>query len=85
MIKNRIIIIVIMEINKQYDCCLIFKIALNQNIFKYNSQQLRLWNEVATIFLISIIFLVVVKQAMSLVWGLLGLVLFILILLSAIK
>ena len=57
----------------------------NKNIFKYNSQQLRLWNEVATIFLISIIFLVVVKQAMSLVWGLLGLVLFILILLSAIK
>ena len=57
----------------------------NKNLFKYNSQQLRLWNEVATIFLISIIFLVVVKQAMSLVWGLLGLVLFILILLSAIK
>lgn len=57
----------------------------NKNIFKYNSQQLRLWNEVATIFLISIIFLVVVKQTMSLVWGLLGLVLFILILVSAIK
>ena len=57
----------------------------NKNIFKYNSQQLRLWNEVATIFLISIIFLVVVKQAMSLVWGLLGLVLFVLLLLSAIK
>lgn len=56
-----------------------------KNIFKYNSQHLRLWNEVATIFLISIIFLVVVKQAMSFVWGLLGLVLFILILVSAIK
>lgn len=55
------------------------------NIFKFNSQQLRLWNEVATIFLISIVMLVVVRQSISLLWGLLGLVLFVFILLSAIK
>ena len=54
-------------------------------IFKYSSGKLRIWNEVATIFLIAIIMLAVVKQGMSLVWGLLGLVLFIILLMSAIK
>ena len=54
-------------------------------VFKYSSNQLRIWNEVATIFLISIVMLVVVKQSMSLVWGLVGLVLFVLLLMSAIR
>jgi putative membrane protein len=53
--------------------------------FKYTSQQLRIWNEVATIFLIAIVMLAVVKQSMSFVWGLIGLVLFIIVLMSAIK
>lgn len=53
--------------------------------FKYSSQQLRIWNEVATIFLIAIVMLAVVKQAISFVWGLVGLILFIFILMSAIK
>lgn len=56
-----------------------------KGIFKYSSQQLRIWNEVATIFLVSIIMLVVVKQELSFVWGLVGLVLFALILMSAIR
>ena len=56
-----------------------------KGIFKLSSQQLRLWNEVATIFLIAIVMLVVVKQSMSLVWGLAGLITVILLLLSAIK
>jgi protoporphyrinogen IX oxidase len=56
-----------------------------KGIFKYSGQQLRIWNEVATIFLVAIVMLVVVKQNMSLVYGLLGLVLFVLILMSAIR
>lgn len=56
-----------------------------RNEFRYSSQQLRIWNEAATIFLVSIVMLAVVKQSISLVWGLAGLVLFILILLSAIR
>jgi putative membrane protein len=56
-----------------------------QYVFKYTSQQLRIWNEVATIFLIAIVMLVVVKENMSVVWGLVGLFLFIIILMSAIK
>ena len=40
-----------------------------KGIFNYSSQQLRIWNEVATIFLIAIVMLAVVKQEISLVWG----------------
>ncbi len=48
-------------------------------IFKYTSRQLRIWNEVATVFLIAIVFLVVLKSIFSLLWVLVGtLVLFIL-------
>lgn len=56
-----------------------------RGIFNYSSQKLRLWNELATVFLIAIVMLVVVKQEMSLVWGLLGLLAFILLLMSAIR
>jgi putative membrane protein len=56
-----------------------------KGLFRYSSQQLRIWNEVATIFLISIVMLVVVKQNMSVVWGLLGLVLLMVVLMSAIR
>lgn len=54
-------------------------------IFKYSSQQLRIWNEVATIFLVAIVMLVTVKQNMSAVWGIAGLLLFVLLLMSAIR
>ncbi len=56
-----------------------------KGIFKFTSQQLRIWNEIATIFLVAIVMIVSVKQSMSLVWGLLGLMFFIVILMSAIK
>ena len=56
-----------------------------KGIFTFTSQQLRLWNEVATIFLIAIVMLVSVKQSMSLVWGLVGLITFILLITSGIK
>jgi len=54
-------------------------------IYKYTSQQLRVWNEVATIFLVAIVMLVVVKNSMSFVWALVGLFLFIIVLMSAIR
>ena len=56
-----------------------------RGVFKYSSQQLRIWNEVATIFLIAIVMLAAVKQSFSLVWGLGGLVGLLIILMSAIK
>jgi putative membrane protein len=54
-------------------------------IFRYSSGQLRIWNEVATIFLVAIVMLAVVKQNLSWAWGLLGLFLFVILLMSAIK
>ena len=54
-------------------------------IFKYSSQQLRIWNEVATIFLVPIVMLATVKSSISWVWGLVGLVGFVIVLMSAIK
>jgi putative membrane protein len=41
---------------------------------RYSSNQLRFWNEVATLFLISIVFLIVLKSALSMIWGLAGLI-----------
>jgi putative membrane protein len=56
-----------------------------QGVFKYSSQKLRVWNEVATIFLVAIVMLVTVKQSLSFVWGLIGLIAFVILLMSAIK
>jgi putative membrane protein len=57
----------------------------SKGIFKYTSNQLRIWNEVATIFLIAIVMLAVVKQSLSFLWGILGLLLLMVLLMSAIK
>lgn len=54
-------------------------------IFKYSSQQLRVWNEVATIFLVPIVMLATVKSSISWLWGLVGLIGFVIVLMSAIK
>jgi len=46
---------------------------LKNDVIRYSSMQLRFWNEIATLFLISIVFLIVLKSALSMVWGLAGL------------
>jgi len=56
-----------------------------KGIFRFSSQQLRIWNEVATIFLVAIVMIAVVKQNMSWAWGLLGLLIFVILLMSAIR
>ncbi|MDX1629625.1 MAG: CopD family protein, partial [Fulvivirga sp.] len=58
---------------------------LQKDIYRYSSQQLRIWNEVATIFLVGIVFIIVLKNAMSMIWGFAGLILFTIILLLAIR
>ena len=65
-------------------CHQLFKQQQN-GIIKYSSNQLRLWNEVATLFLISIVFLVVLKSTLSMLWGIAGLILFSAILMLAIR
>ncbi len=51
----------------------------------YTSGQLRFWNEVATLFLISIVFLIVLKSALSMVWGLVGLIVITLLILAGMR
>lgn len=57
----------------------------SRGIFKYSGNQLRFYNEVATVFLFAIVFLATVKSAGSLLYGLGGLIALILILVIAIK
>jgi putative membrane protein len=65
-------------------CGILYK-RIQNNVFKYSSLKLRIWNEVATLFLVAIVFIVVIKDTLSWVWGLTGLVLFAGLLMLAIQ
>jgi protoporphyrinogen IX oxidase len=45
-----------------------------KGIFRFSSQKLRIWNEMATLLLFAIVFLASVKQAMSWIFGAAGIV-----------
>ena len=53
--------------------------------YKWTSQQLRMWNELATVFLLCIVMLAVVKQLLSVAWAIAVLIAFIGVLLISIK
>jgi putative membrane protein len=65
-------------------CHTIFKKQQN-DLPSYSSQQMRLWNEVATVLLVGIIFVVELKNTISLFWGFLGLTIFTILILLGIK
>lgn len=52
---------------------------------RFSGMQMRIWNEVATLFLISIVFIVVLKDMLSWVKGLIGLIIFSMAIMAAIK
>lgn len=56
-------------------CHQIYK-QLQNNEIKYTSNFMRLWNEGATIILFAVVFLVVLKNAVNWIFGVLGIVLF---------
>ncbi|MBY0245832.1 MAG: CopD family protein [Sphingobacteriaceae bacterium] len=58
---------------------------LRNGIFKYTSNQLRLWNEVATILLVAIVFTVMLKSAIDWAFGLIGLMIFSAVIMIAVK
>ncbi|RXF71364.1 CopD family protein [Arcticibacter tournemirensis] len=60
-------------------------IQLRNGIFSWTSTQLRIWNEVATILLVAIVFVVVLKNALNWIYGIIGLFLFIFIIMMGIK
>ena len=51
----------------------------------WTSTQLRIWNEVATIFLVAIVFTVVLKTSIDWLYGLIGLIVFVVVIMSAVK
>jgi putative membrane protein len=56
-----------------------------KGIFRFSSQKLRIWNEMATLLLFAIVFLATVKQAMSWIFGLIGIASLAIVLLLAIR
>lgn len=58
---------------------------MTKGIFKYSSVQLRIWNEVATLFLFAIVFIVVLKSTLNWIWGVVGLILIGILLMLGIK
>lgn len=53
--------------------CHVFYKQQSAGIYKTGSFKLRLFNELATVLLVAIVFLVIVKSSSGLVWGMLGL------------
>ncbi len=66
------LIAVVVLITYHLYCQRILK-SQQKGIFKQTSFQLRLFNELATVLLVAIVFLVVIKSTSGLLWGLLGL------------
>jgi len=58
---------------------------LRSGIFKLSSTQLRFWNEVATILLVAIVFTVILKSAIDWLYGLVGLIVFSAVIMTAVK
>jgi putative membrane protein len=56
-----------------FSCQIIFN-QQRKGVVKYSGMQLRVWNEVATLFLIGIVFLVVLKNTLDMIWAIVGLI-----------
>lgn len=54
-------------------------------VFKYSGQQLRIWNEVPTLLLFAIVFLVVLKNTVDIWWGIAGLLVLMFLLMAGIR
>ncbi|WP_134088387.1 CopD family protein [Olivibacter sp. XZL3] len=63
---------------------IMFKLAEGE-AGKWTSMKLRLWNELATVLLFAIVFTVVLKSAINWIYGVVGLVLFAVMLMIAVK
>ncbi|WP_299213155.1 CopD family protein [uncultured Aquimarina sp.] len=62
----------------------IFK-QLQVGIIKWSSNQMRIWNEGATIILFAVIFLVIVRDAVNWIYGVIGILLLAVLLMLGIK
>lgn len=67
-----------------YYCHRIFS-QLQRDIVKYSAFKLRMFNEIATIILFAVVFLVTLKSAINWIWGVVGIILFGVIMMMCIK
>ncbi len=67
-----------------FECHRMFR-NLQGDFIKYSPFRLRMWNEVTTLFLFAIVFIVVLKDSGNWLWGMVGLLIFALLLLIAIN
>lgn len=65
-------------------CHNIYK-QLQKDEVKYTSLKLRIWNEVATIILFAVVFLVVLKNAINWIWGVIGIILVSVLLMMSVR
>lgn len=65
--------------------CIRITRQLKTGVFTMSSTQLRLWNELATIFLVAIVFTAILKNAIDWIYGLIGITLFAVVIMSAVK
>lgn len=54
-----------------WKCHLIFK-AHQRDVISWSSTQMRFWNEVSTLILFAVVFLVIVKDAVNWIYGVIG-------------
>ncbi|WP_445749184.1 CopD family protein [Polaribacter sp.] len=67
-----------------YSCQKIYS-QLQKDIVKYSAFKLRIWNEVATIILFAVIFLVMLRDSLNWIWGVAGIFVFGIVLMLSIK
>jgi putative membrane protein len=58
---------------------------LQKDIIKYSTFKLRIFNEISTIILFAVVFLVTVKSAINWIWGVVGIILFGILMMLGIK
>ena len=68
------LLFVVLLIIYHIKCHLIFK-ELQKDVVKYSSNFMRLFNEVATIILFAVVFLVILKNAVNWIYGVVGIIL----------
>lgn len=75
---------VVLLIIYQFKCHQIFK-QLQRGVVKYSSNYMRLFNEVPTLILFSVVFLVILKSAVNWIYGTVGIFVFAIILIMGFK
>ncbi len=54
-----------------YKCHLIFR-EMQKDVIKWSSNQMRLWNEVSTLILFAVVFLVILRDSLNWIFGVAG-------------